>query len=118
MSDSSRVAQPLRRQSVRLRYKIVAYVLAWLAALVATNPSGKFWPLAYMFPLGLASFFSWYWANTAGRGVFVGCIALYLVHAWFYFRSRKLWSTLLLFGVLAILLICNVSGCRAMLNTH
>jgi len=118
MSDSSRVAQPLRTQSVRLRYKIVAYVLAWLAALVATNPSGKFWPLAYMFPLGLAAFLSRYWANTAGWGVFAGSIAVYLVHAWFYFRSRKLWSTLLLFGILAILLTCNVSGCRAMLNTH
>jgi hypothetical protein len=45
-------------QSVRLRYKIVIYVAAWLAALFATNPSGKYWPLAYMFPLGLAAFFS------------------------------------------------------------
>jgi Na+/proline symporter len=105
-------------QSVRLRYKIVIYVAAWLAALFATNPSGKYWPLAYMFPLGLAAFFSRFWANTGGRGVLIGCVAIYLVHALFYVRSRKWWSTLLLFGVLAILLICNVSGCRAMLNTH
>jgi hypothetical protein len=94
------------------------YVVAWLAALVAANPSGKYWTLAYMFPLGLAAFLSRYWANSGGWRVFLGCIAVYLVHAWFYFRSRKLWSTRLLFAVLAILLICNVSGCRAMLNTH
>jgi len=118
MPDPSRIAQPLRTQSVRLRYKIVAYVVAWLAAFFATNPNGKYWPLVYMFPLGLASFFNRYWANTAGWGVSIGCIAAYLVHAWFYFRSRKLWSTLLLFGILTILLTCNVSGCRAMLNTH
>jgi hypothetical protein len=103
---------------VRLRFKIICYVVVWLAALFATNPSGKYWPLAYMFPLGLAAFFSRFWANTGGWGVFIGCIAVYLVHAWFYFRSRKLWSTLVLLGVLAILLTCNVSGCRAMLNTH
>jgi len=118
MPDSSRIAQPLRTQSIRLRYKIVAYVAAWLAALFATNPSGKYWPLVYMFPLGLAAFFSRYWANTGGWGVFIGCIGAYVVHAWFYFRSRKFRSTLLLFGILAILFICNVSGCRAMLNTH
>lgn len=103
---------------MRLTYKIICYVLAWFAALFATNPSGKFWPLAYMFPLGLAASLSRYRANTSGWGVFAGCIAIYLVHAWFYFRSRKLWPTLVLFGVLAILLTCNVAGCRAMLNTH
>ena len=118
MPESSRIAPPAPTQSVRLGYKILAYVVAWLAALVATNPSGKYWPLAYMFPLGLASFFSRFWADTSGRWVLVGCIGVYLVHAWFYFRSRKLWSTLVLFGVLAILLMCNVSGCRAMLDTH
>jgi hypothetical protein len=92
--------------------------VAWLAALFATNPSGKYWPLAYMFPLGLAAFFSRNWANTGGWEVFVGGIAVYLLHAWFYFRSRKMWSTLVLLGVFAILLTSNVSGCRAMLNTH
>jgi hypothetical protein len=118
MPDSDRIAPSQRTQSVRLRYKIVAYVVAWSAALFATNPNGKYWPLTYMFPLGLAAFFSRFWANTGGWGVLIGCIAVYFVHAWFYFRSRKMWSTLLLFGILAILLICNVSGCRVMLNTH
>lgn len=103
---------------MRLTYKIICYVVAWLAALFATNPSSKLWPLAYMFPLGLAAFFSRYWANTGGWGVFAGCIGTYVVHAWFYFRSRNLRSTLFLFGILAILLTCNVSGCRTMINTH
>ncbi len=84
---------------MRLRFRIICYVVAWLGALFATNPSGKYWPLAYMFPLGLVAFLSRYWGNTGGWGVFLGCIAVYV-------------------GVLAILLTCNVSGCRAMLNTH
>jgi len=71
-----------------------------------------------MFPLGLAAFIDRKWANSGGWEVFAACIAVYLIHAWFYFRSRTLRITLLLFGVLAILLICNVSGCRAMINTH
>ena len=118
MPRTNRIAQASLTQSVRLQYKIVAYVVAWLAALFATNPSGRYWPLVYMFPLGLASFINRYWANTAGRGVLVGCVGVYLVHAGLYFRSRTWSSTGLLFGVLAILLVCNVSGCRAMLNTH
>jgi hypothetical protein len=118
MPRTNRIAQASLTQSVRLKYKIVVYTVAWLAALFATNPSGKYWPLVYMFPLGLAAFISRFWANTGGWGVLIGCVAVYVVHAWFYFRSRKLWSALLLFGALAILLICNVSGCRSMLNPH
>jgi len=71
-----------------------------------------------MFPLGLAAFIDRQWANSGGWGVFAGCIAAYLIHAWFYFRSRSLLATVLLLAVLAILLVCNVSGCRAMINTH
>ena len=108
----------MSNQSVRLTYKIICYVLAWLAALFATSPDARLLVLAYMFPLGLAAFVDRHGGNSAGWGMFLGCIAVYLIHAWFYFRSRKLWSTFSLFGVLAILLICNVSGCRAMLNTH
>jgi hypothetical protein len=103
---------------VRLTYKIICYVVAWLAALFATNPNGGLWALAWMFPLGLAAFINRQWANSGGWGVFVGCIAVYLIHAWFYFRSRNLRAILLLLAVLAILLVSNVSGCRAMINTH
>src|SRR5882724_1822566 len=118
MPDPSPGTGTTSKQSVQLRYKILCYSLAWLAALFATNPNGGLWALAWMFPLGLAAFIDRQWANSGGWGVFAGCIAVYLIQAWFYFRSRKLWSTLLLFSVLAILLICNVSGCRAILNTH
>jgi hypothetical protein len=103
---------------VQLRFKIICYVVAWFAALFATNPNGGLWALAWMFPLGLAAFVDRHWANIGGWGVFIGCIAVYVIHAWFYFRSRTLHLTLFLFGVLAILLICNVSGCRAMINTR
>ncbi len=104
----------MRTKSVPLRYKIISYVVAWLVALFATNPNGGLLALAWMFPLGLAAFIGPHWGHGGGWGVFAGCIGVYLVHAYFYFRSRNLRSTLLLFGVLAILLICNVAGCRAM----
>ena len=83
MPHSNRVDRDLRTQSVQLKYKIVIYIVAWLAALFAANPSGKYWPLAYMFPLGLAAFISRFWANTGGRGILTGCIAVYVIHAWF-----------------------------------
>jgi hypothetical protein len=58
-----------------------------------------------MFPLGLAAFIYPHWGNSGGWGVFAGCIGIYLVHAYFYFRSRNLRSTLFLSGVLPIRLI-------------
>jgi hypothetical protein len=63
-----------------------------------------------MFPLGLAAFIDRQWANSGGWGVFAGCIAVYLIHAWFYFRSRNSRTTLFLFGVLAILQRFGVQG--------
>ena len=108
----------MRANTIPPAYRIVFYVVACLAALFATNPNGGLWALAWMFPLGLAAFFNRHWANSGGWGIFLGCIAVYLIHAWFYFRSSNLRSTLVLLGVLAILLICNISGCRAMINTH
>ena|SRR5262245_32844355 len=118
MHDPTSGIETIPKQSLRLRYKIICYAVAWLAALFATNPNGGLWALAWMFPLGLAAFIDRRWANSGGWGVFAGCLAVYLIHAWFYFRSRNLRTALFLFGVLAILLICNVSGCRAMINTH
>jgi hypothetical protein len=108
----------LSEPSVRLKYKIICYAAAWLVALFGTNPNGGLWALAWMFPLGLAAFSNPHWGNSGGWGVFAVCLAVYLVHAWFYFRSRNARTTFLLFGILTILLICNVSGCRAMINTH
>ena len=100
---------------IPLKYTITAYVAAWFVALFATNPNGKYWPLVYMFPMGLAAFAN---QHSGGWGLLATCVGIYLAQAYFYFRSRRAWSTLLLFGILFVLLICNVSGCRAMLNTH
>ena len=108
----------MRTKSVPLKYKIIAYFAAWLVALFATNPSATSWPLVWMFSLGLAAFINPRWRNDGGWGVLAACIAIYLVHGYFYFRSRSLRATLFLFGALIALLICNVPGCRSMLNTH
>jgi len=118
MADSSHVSQLTRNSSARPRYKITAYIVAWLIALFATNPNGGLWALAWMFPLGLAAFVNPRWANSGSWGVFGASIGIYLVHAYFYFRSRSLRSTLFLFGIIIVLLICNVAGCRAMINTR
>jgi hypothetical protein len=118
MADSSRASQLARSKSVRPRYKIICYIVAWLVALFATNPDGGLWALAWMFPLGLAAFINPHWTNSGGWGVFGACIGVYLVHAYFFFRSRSLLSTLFLLGVVITLLTCNVSGCRAMINTR
>jgi hypothetical protein len=103
---------------VRLTYKVICYVGAWLGALFATNPNGGLWALVWMFPLGLAAFIKSHWANDGGWGVFASCVAVYAIHGWFYFRSRSLRTTLLWGSVLASLLICNISGCRVMINTR
>ena len=118
MADSSRVSQLTCSISVRPKYKIVSYIAAWLGALFATHPDDGLWALAWMFPLGLAAFIIPHWANSGGWGVFGACVGFYLVHAYFFFRSRNVRSTLFLFGVLVALLTCNVSGCKAMIKVH
>jgi peptidoglycan/LPS O-acetylase OafA/YrhL len=100
-----------------LKFKVMVYIGAWLAALVATDPTLGFWALAWMFPLGLYSFFfpehhlGPAWALSATVGI-------YLVHAVFYFRARTTRSGLILAGVLVALLLCNVAGCRQLIHTH
>ena len=103
-------------KSIRLRYKIVAYVAAWIAALLLTAPG--LWPLAYMFPLGLIAVFDRHLANDGGWGVFIGLYLVYIVHGFFYFRSKTTTKTLILYGVLVVLLIGNVAGCREMIHSH
>ena len=101
---------------MRLRYKIIAYVTAWAIALLITAPS--MWPLAYMFPLGLIAVFDRHLANDGGWGVFIGLYVVYIVHAFFYFRSKTTLQTAILFGVLVVLLTCNVVGCHEMIHSH
>jgi hypothetical protein len=95
--------------------KIALFALLWLAALFATDPTLKFWALAYLFPLGLAAFVNLRWGNDAGWFGLGFLYAIYIAHAMFYFRSKTTRSTILWLGLLVILLICNVSGCRAQL---
>ena len=105
-----------RKSPVRLRYKIIAYVATWTAALLLTAPGT--WPLAYMFPLGLVAVIDRHLANDGGWGVLIGCYVVYIVHAFFFFRSKTTLRTAILYGVLVILLIGNVAGCREMIHSH
>jgi hypothetical protein len=105
-----------KQNSVRLRYKIIAYVAAWIVALLLTAPS--MWPLAYMFPLGLVAVINRHLANDGGWGVFIGCYVVYLAHGFFYFRSRTTLRMVILYGVLVILLAGNVAGCHEMIHPH
>ena len=102
--------------SLRLRYKIIAYVAIWIVALLLTAPG--LWPLAWMFPLGLVAVIDRHTANAGGWGILIGCYAIYLVHGFFYFRSKTTARTLILYGLLVILLIGNVAGCRDMVHSH
>lgn len=113
MADSEAVE---KAGQVRLLYKIVVYVAAWIIALLLTAPG--MWPLAYMFPLGLIAVFDKHLANDGGWGVFFGLYIVYIVHAYFYFRSRTTMRTAILFGVLLVMLTCNVAGCREIIHTH
>ena len=101
---------------VRLLYKIIVYIAIWIAALLLTAPG--LWPLAYMFPLGLIAVFDRHLANDGGWGVFFGLYIVYIVHGYFYFRSKTTARTVVLFGVLVVLLTCNVVGCRDMIHPH
>ena len=97
-------------------YKIIAYVAIWIIALLSTAPGLA--PLVWMFPLGLLAVFNRHAANAGGWGVLIGCYAVYVVHGFFYFRSKTTMGTVILYGVLIILLLGNVAGCRDMMHTH
>ena len=114
MSDPD--ADEFGKSPVRLIYKIIGYVALWIVALLLTAPG--LWPLAWMFPLGLVAVVNRHAANAGGWGILLGCYAVYLVHGFFYFRSKTTMRTIILYGVLVVLLIGNVAGCRDMMHTH
>ncbi len=101
-----------------VRYRIVAYVLAWAGALFATDPSFKLWPVVYMFPLGIYAFFVPAHREHSGWFVLGGVTAAYLVQAIVYFRTRTTLTAVIMFLLLVAALTCNVAGCRAMNQTH
>ena len=114
MSSDPRAQSPCP-PNVRLSFKLIAYIAAWAAALVATNPAGNFWALTYLFPLGLVAFINLRWGNDGGWGILILSFAVYILHAIFYFRAKTWRSAALWFAVLVILLVCNVAGCRSQL---
>jgi hypothetical protein len=117
MPDSAQENESGERR-IRLVPKVVLYVGAWAAALVATDPTLKYLSLVYLFPLGLIAFFNQRWGNDGGWTLLGVSSAVYLVHAIFYFRSTKATTTIFLFALLAALLFCNVAGCRQQLPRH
>jgi len=106
----------VNRNSPRLLFKLCAYVAIWIVALLLTSPG--LWPLAHMFPLGLVAVMDRHLANDGGWGVLIGCYAVYLVHGVFYFRSKTTTRMIVLYGILVVLLIANVAGCREMIHAH
>jgi hypothetical protein len=48
----------------------------------------------------------------------IGCYLIYLVHGFFYFRSKTTARTVVLYGVLLALLLANIAGCREMIHSH
>jgi hypothetical protein len=100
------------------RTRVIGYIATWVVALFATNPTARWWPLIYMFPLGLLQFFYPPSLREGGWGKMAFCFGIYVVHAVFYFRARTKRSTIIWIILLVLILVCNVSGCRTILNTH
>jgi hypothetical protein len=109
-------ADEFAKKSVRLSYKIIAYVAIWIVALFLTAPG--LWPLAWMFPLGLVAVIDRHTASAGGWAVLIGCYTVYLVHGFFYFHSKTTTRTIVLYGILVVLLLGNIAGCRDMMQTH
>lgn len=101
---------------MRLRYKLITYIATWIIALLLTAPG--LWALAWMFPLGLIAIFNRHLANDGGWGIFIACYIAYIVHGFFYFRSKTTLRTMLLYAVLVLMLIANMAGCREMIHSH
>ena len=57
-------ADEAKGRPVRLLYRVIAYVAIWIVALLLTAPG--FWPLAWMFPLGLLAVINRHAANDGG----------------------------------------------------
>jgi hypothetical protein len=100
------------------KWKIAAYVTAWIGALVAADPTFGYWPLIYMFPLGLFAFVPPEHRQVNGWFVMIAAVLLYVVQALFYFRARTTLTSAILYLLLIVLLVCNAAGCRAMIHAH
>ena len=110
--------EPKPRGLDNVRVRVSIYVACWLLALLATNPSASLLPLIYMFPLGLFAFLFPKSTASGGWTILFGVVLFYLAHANVYFRARSRRLTIIMLVVLVLALICNVAGCRRMINTH
>ena len=104
--------------SVSLRYKILAYAAAWIAALIVTDPSFGLLPLAYMFPLGLARVVLPAGTNASGWTVLGFFWVIYAGHAVLFFRSKNVRATIIWLALLIVLFAGNIAGCRDMIHAH
>jgi hypothetical protein len=100
----------------RLLFKIIAYLAAAVATWLWMGVDST--PLIHIFPIGLVAIFDLHLANDGGWGVLIGTWIVYVVHGYFYFRSKTTIQALILYGVLVVLLIANVAGCRQMWHGH
>ncbi len=100
------------------KWKIAAYVAAWIGALVATDPTFAYWPLIYMFPLGLFAFVPPEHRQLNGWFVMIAGVLIYVLHAFFYFRARTTLTSAILYLLLLALLFSNAAGCRTMIHVH
>ncbi len=110
--------EKMSRSSAPLRYKIIAYVAVWILALCITDPTLKYWALAYMFPLGLARFVLPPGTTDSGWAVMASCVGIYLVQGVLFFRSRNIRWIMFWFAILIGLLVVNIAGCRDMIHAH
>ena len=100
------------------KWKIAAYVAAWIGALLATDPSGQLLPLIYMFPLGLFAFVPPEHRQAGGWTVMIAGVVIYVAHAIFYFRARTTMASVVLYLVLIALLLFNSAGCHTMIHAR
>jgi hypothetical protein len=99
------------------RNRIIFYCFAWAAALIATSPSLELFSLVWMFPLGLAALIHPPWSQGGWPAIGVGT-AIYVAHAILYFRAKRRGIVIILAIVLVVMLICNVSSCRAIYRSR
>jgi hypothetical protein len=94
----------------------------WLAALLILSRDIRSVTLFWVFPLGLFAPFplpqGWHEAKAALYIWVFGGWALYLVHAVLFFRTIRIPWLVLLYVLLCLLLIANVSGCQNILHRH
>ncbi len=100
--------------------RVLLYLVTWLVALLTLSRDIRLVTLLWVFPIGLCAPFSLPQGQHEAQATvylwILGGWALYLVHAVLFFRTTRIpWLTIL-YVLLCLLLITNVSGCQHMLH--